>query len=73
MLLFFHVYFKMIEAAGTVGMWETSSLTASKWRCKAWDKDVDVVGEPIEQHSSEAFGAEDPGPLGEGQVRGQHG
>ena len=33
-------------------------------------QDVDVVGEPIEQGSCEAFGSEDFGPLLEGQVRG---
>ena len=31
------------------------------------------MGEPVEQSSGEAFGAEDFGPFGEGQVRGQHG
>ncbi len=36
-------------------------------------EDVDVVGEPVEQGSGKAFGAEDLGPLGEGQVGCQHG
>ena len=31
-------------------------------------QDVDVVGEPVEQGSGEPFGAEDFGPLVEGQV-----
>ena len=33
-------------------------------------QDMNVVGEPVEQGSSEALGAEDLGPLLEGQVAG---
>lgn len=32
-----------------------------------------MVREAVEQRSGETFGAEDLGPLGERQVRGQHG
>jgi len=33
-------------------------------------QDVDVVGEAVEQSAGEPLGAEDFGPLGEGQVAG---
>jgi len=36
-------------------------------------QDVDVVGEPIEQGSGEAFGAEHFGPFLERQVAGDQG
>ena len=36
-------------------------------------QDMNVVGEPVEQGSSEALGAEDFGPLLEGQVAGDQG
>ena len=35
-------------------------------------QDVDVVGEPVQQGSGEAFRAEDLGPLVEGKVGGHH-
>jgi hypothetical protein len=36
-------------------------------------QDVNVVGEAVEQGSGEAFGAEDLGPLLEGQIAGDQG
>jgi hypothetical protein len=33
-------------------------------------QDMDMMGEPVEQGTGEAFGAEDFGPSGEGQVAG---
>ncbi len=36
-------------------------------------EDVDVVGEAVEQCAGEALRTKDLGPLGEGQVAGEHG